>query len=185
MRKTYLILAAGVCLLATAVLAQPGPHGGMMETPPPGGMMEGGGPGPFETGDSHDKDRKMLEAMRIARMTEELQLTDRQIAEFFPKLKEMEASMRGMGKNQRKLINQLDSLLNAGAKEQELKAKMTQIENSEAEKWQQMRACKAKLDGILTVKQKARMLVFNQKFDEEIRDMVRDIRQKRMKQFKP
>ena len=185
MNKIYLVLTAVFLLMSTAVLAQPCPQGGMMEAPPPGGLMEGGGPGSFEPGDSHDKDRKMLEAMRITRMTEELKLTDKQIAEFFPRLKEMEANMREMGKNRKKGIGQLDSLLNAGAKDQELKAKMAQIERTEAEKWQQMKAFKIKLDGILTVKQQAQMLVFNQKFDEEIRDMVREIRQKRMKQFNP
>jgi hypothetical protein len=183
MKSAHWISALLFLSLATAVLAQPGPQGGMMETPPPGGMMMSDGPGPLEPGDSHDKHRKMLEAMRITRMTEALELTDQQIAVFFPKLKEMEAGMSEMSQTQRRLISQLDSLLNAGAREPELKDMIARIENAEAEKWKNMKAFKAKIDGILTVKQKAKMLVFNQKFDEEIRDMVRDIRQKRMKHF--
>jgi Spy/CpxP family protein refolding chaperone len=181
MKKMNLILAAGLLLISTAALAQPGPHGGMM--PPPPGMMDGGGPGACEDPCPRDKDRKMLEAVRITRMTEALELTDKQIAEFFPKLKEMEANMREAGRQQQKYLGQLDSMLISGAKDQELKAKMTQIENAEAERWQRMKSFKMKLDGILTIKQKAKMLVFNQKFDEEIRDMVRDIRQKKMRRY--
>jgi Spy/CpxP family protein refolding chaperone len=181
MKRTSLILAA-LALLISSSWAQPGPQGGMM---PPPGMMEGGGPGSCDdTCQPRDKDRKMLEAVRITRMTEELQLTDKQIAQFFPRLKEMESGLREMRRDQQKFIRQLDSLLTAGAGERELKAKMTQMENAEAGRHQQMKAFRAKLDGMLTVKQQAKMLVFNQKFDEEIRGMVRDIRQKKIKQYR-
>jgi len=183
MKKIHLTPAAVILLISALAWAQPGPQGGMMGPPP--GMMDGGGPGSCEEPcPPWDKDRKMLEAMRITRMTETLELSDQQIAQFFPKLKEMEANLREAGKQQQKYIGQLDSLLNAGAKDQVLKVKMTQIENNEVQRWQKMKTFKIKLDGILTVKQQAQMLVFNQKFDEEIRDMVRDIRQKKMRQFK-
>ena len=181
MKKISMLAAVLILLLSASAWAQPGPQDGMM---PPPGMMNGGGPGACEEpGPPWDKERKMLEAVRITRMTEALGLTDKQIAEFFPKLKEMETNLREAGRQNQKYIGQLDSLLAAGAKDPELKAKMTQIENAEAARWQQMKSFKIKLDGILTVKQKARMLVFNQKFDEEIRDMVRDIRQKKMRRY--
>jgi len=181
MNKASMILAALALFVSTAAWAQPGPQGGMMAPPP--GMMDGSGPGACQDTCAWNNERKMLEAVRISRMTEELQLTDQQIAQFFPKLKEMEANLRETGRHQQKLLGQLDSLLAAGAKDPELKAKMTQIENDEAERRQRMKMFKAKLDGILTVKQQARMLVFNRKFDDEIRDMVRDIRQKKMRRF--
>jgi hypothetical protein len=182
MKKLSMPLAVVLLLISIPAWAQPGPQGGMMQPPP--GMMDGGGPGTCEDTCPRSNDRKMLEAMRITRMTEELKLTDKQIAEFFPKLKEMEANIKEMGKNQRTLIGQLDSMLNAGAKDQDLKAKMAQIDKAEAERWNQLKTSKAKIDGILTIKQQAKMLVFKQKFDQEIKDMVRDIRQKRMKQLK-
>ncbi|MBI4727492.1 hypothetical protein HY768_09815 [candidate division TA06 bacterium] len=182
MKRINLIPAAVILLISALAWAQPGPQGGVMSPPP--GMMDGGGPGACEDPCPRDKDRKMLEAVRIARMTEALELSDRQIAEFFPKLKQMEDGLMELGKARQKYIGQLDSLLNAGAREQELKAKMDQIENNEVERWQRMKTFKTKIDGILTVKQQARMLVFIQKFDEEIRDMVRDIRQKKMKHFR-
>ncbi|MBI5805608.1 hypothetical protein HZA73_06135 [candidate division TA06 bacterium] len=182
MKKTSMLAAVLILWVSVSAWAQPGPQDGMM--PPPPGIMNGGGPGSCEEPcPPWDKERKMLEAVRISRMTEALELTDLQIAQFFPKLKEMETVQREAGRQQQKYIGQLDSLLIAGAKDQELKTKMAQIENAEAERWQRMRAFKTKLDGILTVKQQAKMLVFNQKFDEEIRDMVRDIRQKKMRRY--
>ena len=182
MKKICLTLAAVLLYISTAAWAQPGPQGGMM--PPPPGLMEGGGPGPCEDTCPRGKDRKMLEAVRITRMTEALELTDQQIAVFFPKHKQLEEGLMQLGKARQKYIAQLDSLLKAGAREQELKTKMTQIENNEAERWQRMKAFKTYADGILTVKQQARMLVFIQRFDEEIRDMVREIRQKKMKHYR-
>ena len=182
MKKNSMLAAVLLLLISASAWAQPGPQDGMMSPPP--GMMNGGGPGAYEEPcPPWDKERKMLEAVRISRMTETLELSDQQIAQFFPKLKEMEANLREAGRQQQKYIGQLDSLLIAGAKDQELKVKMTQIENAEAVRWQQMKSFKIKIDGILTIKQKAQMLVFNQKFDEEIRDMVRDIRQKKMRRY--
>lgn len=182
MKRIGLIWAGLILLAATAAWAQPGPQGGMMAPPP--GMMDGSGPGSCEPAHPQHKDRKMLEALRIARMTEALELSDQQIAEFIPKLKQVEEGLMELDKARQKYIGQLDSLLNAGARDQELKAKMSQIDASEAEKWQKMKAFKAKVEGTLTVKQQARLQVFIQKFDEEIRDMVRDIRQKKMRRYR-
>lgn len=182
MKKLHVIAASALLLASAMAWAQPGPQGGMM--PPPPGMMNGSGPGACEDPcPPGDKERKMLEAVRISRMTETLELSDQQIAQFFPKLKEMESNLKETSRHHQRLLGQLDSLLAAGAKDQELKAKMVQIENAEAERWQRMRSFKTKLDGILTVKQQAKMLIFNQKFDEEIREMVREIRQKKMRRY--
>lgn len=182
MKRTGLIWAALILLAATAARTQPGPQDGMMAPPP--GLMDGGGPGPCEPSHPQHKDRKMLEAVRIARMTEALELSDQQIAEFIPKLKQMEEGLMELDKARQRYIGQLDSLLTAGASDKELKAKMSQIDASEAEKWQRMKAFKTKIDGILTVKQQAKMQVFVRKFDEEIREMVRDIRQKKMRRYR-
>ncbi|MHB8155908.1 MAG: hypothetical protein ACYDEQ_00690 [Desulfocucumaceae bacterium] len=182
MKKISMLAAVLIMLISALAWAQPGPQGGMMAPPP--GMVDGGGPGACEEPcPPWDKERKMLEAVRISRMTETLELSDQQIAQFFPRLKEMESDLKETGRHHQKLLGQLDSLLNAGARDQELKAKMSQIENAEAERRQRMKTFKTKLDGILTVKQQAKMLVFNQKFDEEIRGMVRDIRQKKMRRY--
>jgi hypothetical protein len=183
MKKISMLAAVLIMLISASAWAQPGPQDGMM--PPPPGMMSGGGPGACEEPcPPWDKERKMLEAVRITRMTEALELTDKQIAEFFPKHKQLEDGLMQLGKTRQKYIGQLDSLLSAGGKEQELKAKIAQIENNEAERWQRMKAFKTYAAGILAVKQQAKMMVFIQKFDEEIRDMVRDIRQKKMKQYR-
>jgi hypothetical protein len=174
------ILAAALVSLAQA---QPGPMPGV--GPEPGMMPDGDGRGPCEQAcPPWEKERKMLEAVRITRMTEALELSDRQIAEFFPKLKQMDDGLRDLGKTKARLVTELDSILTKGVKEAELKAKLAQIENLEAERFNRMKTFKTEADRILTIKQQARLMVFNQNFDEEIRQMVRDIRQKRMKHFR-
>jgi Spy/CpxP family protein refolding chaperone len=126
----------------------------------------------------------MLEAVRITRMTEALELNDKQIAEFFPRLKQMDDGIREVTRARSKLVKELDSLLDRGSKEAELRAKLSQIDNLEIERLNKMKNFKLEMDRILTVKQQAKMVVFNHNFDEEIREMVREIRQKRMKHFR-
>jgi hypothetical protein len=96
----------------------------------------------------------------------------------------MDDGLRDLGKTKARLVTELDSILTKGVKEAELKAKLAQIENLEAERFNRMKTFKTEADRILTIKQQARLMVFNQNFDEEIRQMVRDIRQKRMKHFR-
>jgi len=127
----------------------------------------------------------MLEAVRISRMTEELGLSDEQISKFFPRMHKMENEIRELDKQRRKLIAELDRQLQAKAKESDLRALVEQLDKLDAQKFQRMESEHAELDQLLTVEQRAKLRVFNHRFDDELRSMVRGIREKRMRQMKP
>ncbi len=188
--KKMLVLLAALLLAASALRAQPVPLPDPPDAPP--AMMDDR-PSP-EQGDSADqgrmgrmmgKERQMLEAVRISRMTEELGLSDEQIAKFFPRMHKMEDTMRDLDRQRRKLITELDRLLQAKAKDAELRSLVEQLDKLDAQKFQRMEAEHAELDKLLTVEQRAKLRVFNHRFDDEIRSMVRGIREKRMRQLKP
>jgi hypothetical protein len=175
MRKMALFVM--VLSLAAMARAQPGNEFSDGPRPPPE-TWEDEAPAP----DSQQigKMRRMLEAVRITRMTEELRLNDQQIATFIPKLKQLDENKRLLGHQRRDLIKQLAQLLNGRAKDAELKSKLDEIEKLQADRMQKVRENERELEGLLSLEQRARWKVFSEHFDDEIRSMVREIRQHRM-----
>jgi hypothetical protein len=192
MTRSSLILAAAL-LVAGAANAQP-----MMDPPElRGGPGRPGMPHPAAeewAADSCDstcqpmrmgKERRMLEAVRISRMTEALDLSEEQIAKFFPRLRKTEETMRAFDKQRDQLTADLEKLLSDNPRDGDLKAKLDQIDKLEEQKLRRLLADRGDLDGILSVPQRAKLRVFNQRFEDEVRSMVRTIRERRMKHFRP
>jgi len=186
MKRTFLLAAL---LLSALAYAQPG----MPEQPqPPEPMEPPGAPAapappelwgrqPFcEDSCQMNKERRMLEAVRVSRLTEVLKLTDEQIATFIPKLKQLEERQRQLGHQRQKALRELEKRLQASAKEAEIKAKLAELDRLEGERLQRMREMRTELDKLLSIEQQARWRVFNDRFDQEIRDMVKEIRVRRM-----
>ncbi|MRR09636.1 hypothetical protein EG831_06110 [bacterium] len=131
------------------------------------------------------KERKMLEAVRISRMTEALDLSEDQIAQFFPRLRKMEENRRALNRQRDQLIAELEQALAGAPKDAELKARLDRLDKLEEQKLRRELADRAGLDALLTVPQRARLRVFDQRFEDEVRMMVRTIRERRMQHHKP
>ncbi|MCU0607484.1 MAG: hypothetical protein MUF78_08745 [Candidatus Edwardsbacteria bacterium] len=183
-----------ICALAVAAAAQPLPE-------PPDGPEGRGRPGAppeyveervmIESCDSAcpparmGRERKMLEAVRISRMTEALDLSEDQIARFFPRLRKMEENRRSLDRQRDELIDELEKALAGPLKDAELKARLDQLDKLEQQKLRRTLADHAELDALLSVPQRAKLRVFNQRFDDEVRLMVRTIRERRLKLPRP
>lgn len=131
------------------------------------------------------KERRMLEAVRISRMTEAVNLSEDQIAKFFPRLRKMEESLRAFDKQRDDLVTELEKLLADSPNDAELKSKLDQIDRIEELKLRRLLSGRAELDALLSLSQRARLRVFNQRFEEEVRSMVRTIRERRMRRIRP
>jgi septal ring factor EnvC (AmiA/AmiB activator) len=185
MNKRTLVLLVLTAAAACAV-AQPAPD------PPPGMPPAawndpGDGP-PCDTACPPlrmGKERKMLEAVRISRMTEAVDLSEEQIAKFFPRLRKMEESLRAFDKQRDALVDELEKLLAGAPKDAELRARLDQIDKIEEQKQRRRLADRAELDALLSLPQRAKLRVFNQRFEDEVRSMVRVIRERRMKHLRP
>lgn len=185
----FILLAAG--LACSIAAAQPRPDDAFSEPPGPPGLVPP--PGPPELWDDKPtyedscrmmKERKMLEAVRITRMQEDLDLSEAQIAAFFPKLKQTDEKVRKIGHRRRELLRQLEKLLEARAKEADLTAKLDEIDKLEQERFQTMRAGRQELDALLNPEQRSRWRLFADRFDSEIRGMLRDIRERKHRRMK-
>jgi len=130
------------------------------------------------------RERRMLEAVRVTRMTEMLELSNQQISRFFPKLKQMEENQREVRKKHRALVAQLEELMIRKAKDKELKAKLDSLDKLQKETLKNMEKVHQELDAMLTIQQRAMWRIFDQNFDEEIRKMVIQVKEKRYRKVR-
>jgi hypothetical protein len=127
----------------------------------------------------------MLEAVRITRMTEALNLSQEQMASFFPKLKQLEDDHRQMRRRHQDLVARLEVMMQKRVGERELRAKLDSIDRLRQESLMKMDRIHRELDTILTLEQRARWRVFEENFDDEIRRMVMQAKEKRFRRTNP
>ncbi len=120
--------------------------------------------------------RDMIEDLRIVRLTKELNLNDQQLAKFLPKMREIEASRREFHQKRMGLIKDMDDLLGRKASEKDLQAKLSEMERLESDFQSKERETRRELLGQLSVEQQARFFVFQEKFEREIRELIRNIK---------
>lgn len=133
-------------------------------------------PGPPE----EPEPRELIETVRIWRMTEELDLSEEQIAQFFPKLKKLEDAEKEHSEKIAKTIGELDELLkSAKPSPSALSKKMDELEAIEKEFEKKRAKLKEEMREVLSVEQQAKLVVFRFKFHREMREIIRGIRKHR------
>ncbi len=163
MRLLITILAL---LLAAPAAAQP--HDG----PPPDG------PPP-----SAEEREKMLDRIRLMRMyalTEALELDEPTAAKLFPYLRQGDKAIEGLHEEQRTFKKQLRDMAQSGAYDDQVVTKLvrgiSELDIAIAkERAKQVQG----LGSILSSEQRVKFLLVRQRFEGEVREMLRDERRKR------
>jgi hypothetical protein len=145
---------------------------------------ENPGPPPREFGGQAGRDdqqiRKQLEQIKIWQMTKEMNLPTGKAEKFFPLYNEYNNEMRGITAERRQMIRSLDSAVTGNMAESEISKRIRRILTLD----DQLAATHVKfinsLGAILSPTEVARYMVFEQRFDREIRDRVRMMMRRRM-----
>jgi Spy/CpxP family protein refolding chaperone len=138
------------------------------------------GPGghPGRPGGAASPPNRKLEALRIWRLTQELDLTEDQAGQFFPKLKKMREVREEHRSTRRALLDELDTQLEQEPVEP---ANLKSVLDSLAAIDDNMREAELKLrreiTELLTIEQQARLYVFEANFDREARRMIKQIKE--------
>lgn len=113
-------------------------------------------------------------------MTEALNLDEDQAAKLFPKLAQLEASRREFHKRQRALRDELAELLKQRpVRDDDIKARLDQLDRTEIDFRGQEQAIRGGLRSVLSPEQQARLALFEDRFDTEMRRTIQDLRQRR------
>lgn len=130
--------------------------------------------------------RQLIETLRKVRLIEELNLTDEQSIKFFPKLNEIKEAKDDFNHNRKIMIDELMGLLEKDKKSSDqINIKLDKLFKLEEEFNKKETALKKDIRKILNPEQQARLILFQLRFDKEMREMIQGIkgmRQERIKQ---
>ncbi len=156
MRTLALLLLVAA---ATTALAQPfGPPGG-----PPGGP----------------RSMERVEQFRKVRLVEMLALSEDQSVRFFARLNEHETAMRALGREKSDLLDRLERLVRNEAPAKEFEAMIPQVTAIDDRVNTERRRFFDGLSDLLTVEQRGKFLLFERQFERELREAMREVRQRR------
>ncbi len=173
-RKGLTIFILALPLIFTLISAQepppPPPH-----KPPPEMGKE------FEPPEG-ETPIEAIESIRMWRLSEELKLSEEQAAKLFPKFRSLRELKREADKMRVTKIGELAELLLKKAKPEELKKMIRELRELEKKYRDKEEGIWKEIESILSTEQFARFLIFQHRFEGEIKRMLRnmkDIRRKR------
>lgn len=119
---------------------------------------------------------RLVEIIKIWKLVDELGLNEKQLVEFLPRFEELDKTRSAYYKNRRELINKLDDLLKFEEPEKQVKLAFDEFINTEAEYYQKYRDLRELLYSGLTIKQRAKYIVFEDKYRRDMGSLIKKLR---------
>lgn len=129
--------------------------------------------------------KELVETLRKVRLIEELKLTEEQSIKLFPKLNEIRETKEKFEQDRKVLIDELIDLLAKDKKPVDLiNAKLDKLFQLEEEFNKKENTLKKEIRKILLPEQQARFILFQLRFERELREMIQGIRERRQERIK-
>ena len=152
MLRRAFIIVIGVVLMAVPALGQPTPL-------------------------TEERAGRIIEALLIWRLVDELDLTEQQIARLFPRIKALKEIRLELARRKRELEVELRAALNQRPPDEEtIRIKVTQLNALRAETEQRRQRVLRQIATILTLEQQARFVLIQERFEAETLRLLDDIR---------
>jgi Spy/CpxP family protein refolding chaperone len=156
--------------------------------PPSGGSPRGadrpvrGGDESPQSIEKREKIRKRIELIRMWKLTEELDLTEETGAKLFPVLRKYDEKWIKLQEARRNSIKGLRKALNDEATpDEEIEAAIDNVARNAVAMSELLRQQNRELKGILSPRQRAKFILFQRRFQREIRRMIAEARERTMK----
>jgi len=154
-----ILLAACFLAFASPAAAQQGP---------------GGPPAPGE-----DRPMERVERLKKIRLIELLEMGEEQSVRFFARMSEHERARRDLVKSRNEVLDRLDRLVRNKAEGKEYEKVFAEVRTANQEILDQDRKFFDGLGDILSVEQRAKLLLFERRFEKELREAMRDAQRRR------
>ncbi len=125
--------------------------------------------------------RRQLEQIKIWQMTKEMDLPTEKAEKFFPLYNKYNDELKKITTERRQLVSGLGTALKDSVSDADMRNQIQQVIELDNQLVGAHRQFLQSLGQILTPTEIARYLVFEQKFQREIRDRIKMIMQQRMK----
>ncbi len=120
-----------------------------------------------------------VHTMKIWKLTEELELSEDQAAKFFPVMNVLDQQMEDIEKKRQEALEKLSDLVwDQKAEAQNIKQILTDLENFEEQQLKLKKQFRADVSDILEPDQLGKMVLFNMRFPEVIRGVIREFEDK-------
>ncbi|KPK64841.1 hypothetical protein AMJ83_01320 [candidate division WOR_3 bacterium SM23_42] len=125
--------------------------------------------------------RAIIEKIRIYRLTKELDLTTEQAYEFFPKLNELQKIDQEFRAEQQEILKELEVLIESDSREKEILESLSRYESIFRDRVERQINKLREIREMLTPNQQAKYLLFQDEFEREIRQMIKQVRKRQPK----
>ena len=122
--------------------------------------------------------RAIIEKIRIYRLTKELDLTTEQAYEFFPKLNELQKIDQEFRTEQQEILKELRVLIESDSREKEILKSLGRYESIFRDRVERQINKLQEIREMLTPNQQAKYLLFQDEFEREIRQLIKQVRKR-------
>lgn len=129
----------------------------------------------------NDRDpRELIHAYKVWKLTDVLDLSDEQMPVFFSKIKRVDDLEVEAFEAERDAARRIGSMLERGeVGDRDLEQALGAYEQMRSERWEEMQSVRREALSMLSVRQRCRFVVFEERFRDEMRQMIgraRDLR---------
>lgn len=121
-----------------------------------------------------EKSKEMLETIRTVRTIEALELTEEQIAQFLPKMRKIREEREKHRAVRKEKVEKLAKLLESKTSPRVLEKALAEMKADEEKFQAENKALRNEIDSILTIEQRARLIIFERNFHKEMREMLKE-----------
>ena len=120
---------------------------------------------------------RIIEALLIWRLVDELDLTDQQIARLFPRIKALKEIRLDLGRRKRALENDLRQLLRQRPPDQEaIRLKLAELNDLRVDIERRRQQVLRQIAAVLTLEQQAKFALIAERFEAETLRLLEDVR---------
>lgn len=127
-------------------------------------------------GQAIERARRRVETLYVLRLSETLALSPEHSAQVAAVIRKAQESRRGLLEERRQTLQDLNALLVTGAGADRIKPKVAQWEQNESRLGRWRQALFQDLSKILSAEQQGRYLIFDENFNDEVRNAVFEVR---------
>ncbi|OGC41178.1 hypothetical protein A2Y85_05070 [candidate division WOR-3 bacterium RBG_13_43_14] len=123
-----------------------------------------------------DDPGELVEKVRIYKLTKELDLTTEQAVVFFPKLNEFHKIEKKFNEEKIAILHELKDLVKQNVDDKKINEVLERYEHAHRRKLEDQINKTKEMWAVLTVTQRAKFLIFQDEFNREIREIIKQIK---------
>jgi hypothetical protein len=132
-----------------------------------------------------DPGAERIEQFKKIRLMDALKMDEETSIRFFSRYNKHSTAMRDIGKNRNDRIDQLQKLIHTDASDEDINKAITDITVLDGKMMDERSRFMTELREVLTVKQLGKYVVFERNFNQNLRELMREVARDRWEHRKP